>query len=260
MRPSSLSWSPRAERGAGFWPDGRRAGLGFWAYSCVRMCVNISPNPLAFSPNPLGFLQPPPPPPSFFPTPRTFLQPPLVFSNPPRPLTMPRRAVCDDDCPAPPLPLYPPCVRAPHVSIGYSVLPFLSFFLHNTRLSIMACLAISIDRKSTYTLDGSCCSSKFWSESTVSMRMVTVTLGTSYPESCTFFRASSSASPGRQRLRRTWNVVVTYWIGISIFGSHTILANRSYRTCAHYTCVKHELQLHLNRLIELQRVGKASST
>ena len=123
----------------------------------------------------------------------------------------------------------------------------------------LACLAIGIDSKSASTWDGSS-SSKSWSVTPVSMRMVT--LCTSYSLQCTFLRASSSASfpysperAKRPRLRRTQNVVVTYWSGISIFGSHTILAKRTY---VHDACVKKLLRL--NRLIGIQRAGKAPST
>ena len=87
------------------------------------------------------------------------------------------------------------------------------------------------------TCDGGGCL-KSLSESTVSMRMVQVTRGTSdtsWPSSCTFFRFSSSTSPtsmfwpvarpdtaGRPRLLRTLNVVLTYCTGI--YGHTTYLS------------------------------------
>ena len=40
--------TPRVERRAGSWLGGRRAGLCILACSGVRVCVNISPNPLLF--------------------------------------------------------------------------------------------------------------------------------------------------------------------------------------------------------------------
>ena len=88
------------------------------AYVCVCVCNYFSKPPCLFSkhpcisPNPLVFLQPHHfflQTPALFPTP----PPPLPrFSNPPKPLTVLRRAGCDDDGPAPPLPLCSPCVYA----------------------------------------------------------------------------------------------------------------------------------------------------
>ena len=174
------------------------------------MCKYFSKPPCFFSKPPCFSPTPLVSPPRFSPTPRTFLHPPH-----PRPLssrTHPDPSPCHEE---PVVMTTAPRHPSPCILLVCTVsscldqilcppVPFLFSARHPHQH------AISIDRKSTYTWEGVVCFSKSWFESTVSMRMVT--LGTSYPSSCTFLRASSSASPsfpcsperaGRPRLRRT---------------------------------------------------------
>ena len=94
-----------------------------WAVEPAQVCGGVLiflQTPLLFLQTPLLFSKPPcfspTPPPPFFSKPPHLSPTPPFFSNPPRPLTVPRRAGCDDDGPAPPLPLCLPCVYALLVS------------------------------------------------------------------------------------------------------------------------------------------------
>ena len=167
-------------------------------------------------------------------------------SRPPR-LFSPGGAGCVDDGLALPFPLHPQCAYALFVSRSGADLPF---FPHDTWISV-SCNEFKVQiycfpgwwrlLKVLIWIHSLHVYGYIWHFITLTVYLLAFLL-LHISLLPLFARVLWAPTLNNRRLWRNWNVVMTNWIGISIFWLHTILA---YSAAANAACVKHLRQLHL---------------